>query len=362
MSKINNNFDFATYEAQNIVLQNLAAAPAHKAGRTYFDTALGTLRSSNGTTWRALDATLATGIPLSALAVDPLARANHTGTQTASTISDFATTAQSYRLNQFAVPTAAVSFNGQELTNLGTPTVSTSAAPKSYVDTAVANATAGLDVKASARIATTANIALTGNQTIDGVTTSSADRVLVKNQTVASENGIYAAATGAWSRTADAVTGTLTSEAFVFIEEGTLNSGTSWRLTNSGAITTGTTALSFAQFGAATSYTPGNGISITGNTIAAVPAPSGGLTVSASGLAVDTAVVARKFAQTVGDGTSTSIAVTHNLGTQDVQVAVRLLSTNAWELVDWVATNTTTVTLTFGTAPATGTYRVAVIG
>jgi len=88
------------------------------------------------------------------------------------------------------------------------------------------------------------------------------------------------------------------------VTEGTANADTQWRLTTNDAIVVGSTDLTFAQIGAGSSYTNGTGISIGGNVIS-----------------VDTAVVVRKYAVTFGDGSSTSIAITHALSTLDVQVA-----------------------------------------
>jgi hypothetical protein len=85
------------------------------------------------------DINASAGIALSKLATDPLARANHTGTQAASTISDFDTQVRTSRLDQMAVPTAAVSVNSQKITNLDTPTASADAANKGYVDTSISN-------------------------------------------------------------------------------------------------------------------------------------------------------------------------------------------------------------------------------
>lgn len=102
----------------------------------------------------------------------------------------------------------------------------------------------GGDYKASVRAATTANITLSGEQTIDGVAVVAGDRVLVKDQTAGAENGIYLASAGAWTRTTDAdAAGELTSGAIVPVESGTLNADTLWMLTTDGTITIGTTAL-----------------------------------------------------------------------------------------------------------------------
>lgn len=106
-----------------------------------------------------------------------------------------------------------------------------------------------LDAKASCRVATTANLgALSGLLTIDGVTLVAGDRVLVKDQTTGSQNGIYVAAAGAWSRATDADDGTkLTSGATVPVEEGTANADTLWMLTNDGIITIGVSSLVFVS-------------------------------------------------------------------------------------------------------------------
>ena len=93
---------------------------------------------ANGTIVDA-DINASAAIALSKLATDPLARANHTGTQAASTISDFDTQVRTSRLDQMAAPTAAVSANSQKITNLGTPTSNTDASTKAYVDTSIAN-------------------------------------------------------------------------------------------------------------------------------------------------------------------------------------------------------------------------------
>lgn len=104
------------------------------------------------------------------------------------------------RLDQFAAPSASIVMNSQKLTGLADPTAAQDAATKAYVD-ALVN---GTDWKASVRLATTANHALTGLTAIDGVTPVANDRILVKDQSTASANGIYVAAAGVWSRSVDA--------------------------------------------------------------------------------------------------------------------------------------------------------------
>lgn len=171
---------------------------------------------------------------------------------------------QANRLDQLAAPTASVSLNSQKITNLAEPTDATDAATKGYVDAA----RSGLDVKASVRAATTADITLSGTQTIDGVALIAGDRVLVKNQDTASENGIWVVDASTWSRSADADSDTeVTSGLFTFVEEGTSNGDSGWVLTTNNPITVGTTGLTFAQFSGAGQVTAGDGLTKTGNTI-----------------------------------------------------------------------------------------------
>lgn len=318
-------YNFSQNEIQNAVLHLVAGDPSTPVnGQIWYDS------SAHLVKWRANGAT-----------INPLARSNHSGTQLASTISDFDTQVRTNRLDQMAAPTAAVSMNGQRITNLATPTSAGDAATKGYVDAAVN----GTDWKQSVRAASTANIAtLSGLLTIDGITLVAGDRVLVKDQTTGAQNGIYVAASGAWSRATDCdENAEVTAGLTVMVTEGTTNADTQWRLTTNDAIVVGTTALTFAQIGAGTSYTEGNGIDITGNTIS-----------------VDPAVVVRKFASTIGDGAATSITVTHNLGTKDITWSVRQASDDAFVDCECVAASTTQATFTFAVAPASNSLRVVV--
>jgi len=166
-------------------------------------------------------------------------------TLTAAKISDFDTQVRTNPLNTHAAATGNYSMGGNKITNLGTPTADTDAATKAYVDAA----RAGLDVKASCRVATTANITLSGTQTIDGVSVVAGDRVLVKNQTTGSQNGIYAVAAGSWARATDAdADAEVHAGMFTFVTEGTTQADTGWVLSTNDPITVGTTALTFAQF------------------------------------------------------------------------------------------------------------------
>lgn len=165
-------------------------------------------------------------------------------TLTAAKISDFDTQVRTSRLDQMTAPTGSLSLNSQKITNLATPTLDTDATTKAYVD-ALAQ---GLSWKASVRAATTANITLSGTQTIDGVEVTAGDRVLVKDQSTATANGIYVVAAGAWARATDAdVSAEVPTGLAVFVSEGTASGDKAWVLTTNAPITLGTTGLAFAQ-------------------------------------------------------------------------------------------------------------------
>lgn len=150
-------------------------------------------------------------------------------------------------------------------------------AAKAYADARYTAATQyadnvanGLDIKDSVRVASTANVTLASavenNDTLDGVTLATGDRILLKDQTTASENGIYVvAASGAPSRAADADQGDLTGGAFFFVEEGTANADNGFVCTNNGTPTLGTDDIVFAQFSGAGSVSAGSGLTKTGN-------------------------------------------------------------------------------------------------
>lgn len=191
-------------------------------------------------------------------------------------------------LSSVGTATADVSFGGFKITNLATPTADTDAATKAYVDAA----RSGLDVKQSVRVATTANITLSGTQTIDGVAVIAGDRVLVKDQSTASANGIYVVAAGAWSRSTDADTDAeVTAGLFTFVEEGTANADSGWILSSNQPITVGTTSLTFVQFSAAGQITAGAGLTKTGNTIDVASTGGGSLTIGADSINLTSGII-----------------------------------------------------------------------
>lgn len=248
----------------------------------------------------------------------------------------------------------------QKIANLADPSATTDAANKQYVD----NVARGLSWKIPVRAASTTNVNLASpGATIDGVTLAANDRLLLKNQTTASENGIWVwtASGSALTRSIDADNnGELAPGASLSVTEGSTNADKVFMIISDAAITIGTTSQTWGQLAGGTTYTGGNGISVAGSVISAVA--NTGVSVTGSGIGIDTSVVARKFSANLGNGSLTSIAVTHSLGTQDVNVSVRDTASQSGVLADWVATDANTVTLTFAVAPASNAYRVTVTG
>jgi hypothetical protein len=252
--------------------------------------------------------------------------------------------------------------NNQKIVNLADPSSATDAVNLQTLNARLA----GLTWKQPVRAATTTNgtlaTAFANGQSIDGVSLVTGDRILLKDQTTQADNGIYVVAvSGAPTRATDADSSAELDSAAVLVTSGTVNADNAYTQTTN-TPTVGSSNLVWAQFGGANLPVAGNGLSRSGNTLTVVAAGSGGISVGAGGVSVDTSVVARHVAVSVGNGSATSIAVTHNLGTQDVLVQVIRISDRAAVLTDWVATDVNTVTLAFATAPSTNQYRVIVIG
>jgi hypothetical protein len=195
---------------------------------------------------------------------------------------------------------AARNITAAVVTGLSTPVNGSDAATKGYVDGAVQ----GLDIKASVRCTTTANITLSGAQTIDGVAVGAGERVLVKNQSTASENGIYDSASGAWARSFDAQDGEISPGMFVFVEMGTVNADSGWVLTtNSPMLPIGQQALTFAQFSGAGQIAAGAGLTKTGNTVDAV-GTADRITVNADSIDIASTYVGQTSIVTLGTVTT----------------------------------------------------------
>jgi hypothetical protein len=173
------------------------------------------------------------------------------------------------------------------ITGLANPVNDSDAANKGYVD-ALAQ---GIDAKASVVVATTANITLSGTQTIDGISVSVGDRVLVKDQTTQSGNGIYLCAASTWTRTTDANTWDELVAAFTFVEKGTTQANNGYISTITAGGTLGTTAVTFAQFSGAGQVTAGDGLTKTGNTLNVGTASSSRIVVNADSIDLATSGV-----------------------------------------------------------------------
>ena len=214
-------------------------------------------------------------------------------------ISDFDAGVRTNRLNELTVPNGAVSLNNQKITNLAECTADGDAANKGYVD----GVAQGLDVKDSVKATTTANITLSGTQTIDGISLSADDRVLVKNQSTQTQNGLYLVKSGSWVRTDDLANGSDAAGAFVFVEQGSVNAENGFVCTsNKGSAVTGTNNLVFAQFSGAGQIIAGNGMDKSGNTISVDLKANGGLQIESTEIAVNLGASSITGTLSVSDG------------------------------------------------------------
>jgi hypothetical protein len=270
------NIDLVGNQILNVVVQVLPAAPLNPAaGRVYYDSTLSQLRYYNGAGWVSLTAS---GTATDSDLLDGhdgayyLSRANHTGTQLASTISDLAATVLAYKLNQFASPDAAVAMGGQRLTNLADPSSAQDAATQAYVQGQIS----ALVNSAPELLDTLNELAAALGDDPNFATTIAAEIAAAKDR--ATHTGTQLAAT----------------------------------------ISDFTTAVDARQ--------------------------------SAWG-----------YAATIGTGAETSITVTHNLGTRDVQVELyETASPYATVFPNVERTTTDTVTLAFAVAPSASQYRALV--
>ena len=204
------------------------------------------------------------------------------------------------KLNEFTAPDGAVALNSQKITGLATPVADTDAATKAYVD----STSEGLDVKDSCVVIATSNITLSNTQTIDGVSLSANDRVLVAGQSTASQNGIYKVVDGgSWTRTDDLPAGADAAGAFAFIEQGTTNADTGWVCSsNKGSAVVGTNNLAFTQFSGAATFTAGDGLDKSGSTFSVDLKSNGGLVIESTEIAVDLAASSITGTLAIGDG------------------------------------------------------------
>jgi len=289
------------------------------------------------------------------------ARANQTGTQTSATISDFNSAVYTARLDQLAAPTSNVSLNGLKIVSLADPQNPQDGATKGYADALIATG----NNKGTARLAATGNVVLASpGATFDSVTAAVGDILLLPVQTTGSQNGLYVfnGAASPLTRTTNAnLSGEIRPGLFVFAAEGTLNGSNGYTLTTPNPIVLETTALTFIQTSGAGQILAGTGITKVGNVINAVGGV--GLVTNATNLAIDPAIVVRKYSSLIGDGTSTSITVTHNLNNPTLDYSLALAAspyTKALCTVSFPTVNT--AILTFALPPSANQYRVSLFG
>jgi hypothetical protein len=211
-------------------------------------------------------------------------------------------------------------------TNIQTTTGQITTAPSGGTDitnkTYVDNFVQGLNAKAAVIVATTANITLSGLQTIDGYTTIAGDRVLVKNQSLSQYNGIYIASASAWSRSPDMDTWAEVPSAYMFVMQGTTQQDTSWLCTSDPGGTLNVTPITFVQFGSAGAYTAGTGLTLSGNQFSIT---NTGVTATTYGSASAVPVIAVNAQGQITSATTTSISIANTqvtgLGTMSTQNA-----------------------------------------
>ena len=396
-----NNIDLQKNQILNARFQILTADPSSPvSGQFYFNSVDAKPYIFTTESFKALvvagsivnaDIAANAAIANSKLATNPLNRANHTGTQVASTISDFNTAVRVNQLDQLATPTGSVSFGSQKITSVANGTNPQDAVTLSQVQAMQA----GLDFKNSVRAATTEDIVLAGQKVVDGVSLDQGDRILVKNQSDGTANGIYVVSADAWTRATDADSPSeVTSGMYVYVEEGTSNGGSQWVLATYNPIEVGVTSLTFVTFSGGASYTAGNGLTLTGNDFNIGTASSSRIAINAdsidlalmnssgiyksvtvdnygrivtgsnpttlSGYGITNAT--SKATGYIGNGSSTSITFVHNLGTKEVIAQLRDSSSDSVVITDIVNSTTSGVTFSFSVAPATNAYRCVVIG
>jgi hypothetical protein len=320
--------DLVKNELRNAIIQNLGTAPAAPLkGQIYFDSSVNILYWYNGSAWIPAQSggslTPASTVTTQAVGDAPVvgassnyAREDHKhgreafGAVTAETSfglapssgvaatvarsdhahgnpTHVAATHSTFPLDTFAVPAGPLNLGNQRITNQADPTGAQDGATKNYVD----NSVTGMQWKNPVNVATTGNITLSGTQTIDGVATFANWRVLVKNQTDATTNGIYTVQSTAWTRATDNdAVGEILS-ASVWVESGTTQADTAWVCTNDAPFTLGTTAMTWVQFAGSGSVVAGAGMTQAGSTLNVIAGDTS-LTVNADELHVNTAIIA----------------------------------------------------------------------
>jgi hypothetical protein len=284
--------------------------------------------------------------------------------------------------------------------NFASPSASTDATNKAYVDALVHGLSWKNEVVAATTAAGTLATDFENGDTIDGIVLVTGDRLLIKNQAAGQENGIWIVeASGSPTRAADADTTAELDQATVKVTGGTVNEDTQW--TQTAVVTVvGTTVQTWVASGGGITYSAdGQGIEEAGGVFsleldgsslsksasgvkvanAFVTALAGaglteasqvlavgagtGITVNANDVAINTSVVPRKYAANFGDGVATTFNMTHGLGTQDLVVTIKRVSDGEVVFADVVLPPAgSTIDITFAVAPASNAYRVVAHG
>jgi hypothetical protein len=432
-TKFLTNLDLNQNQLLNATFEVLATDPSsgNFEGRLIYNSTTDTIKVYANSAWRSLPHSIVSGGGAGIAEALTVTESNGTVTLTlnvADTDSAGLLPAAMWNMLTDATPDATASKlvkrDGNGNAKVATPTDAAHIATKGYVDAA----RQGLDVKASVRAATTGAINLStdlqNGDVLDGVTLVTGDRVLVKNQGSASENGIYVVvASGAASRSSDANgtadTGELTSGTFTFVEEGTVNFDSGFVVSTNGTITVGTTGIVWTQFSGAGSFEAGDGLSKSGTTVnvnvtanrtaitadaidiastyvgqssittlgtittgvwngtdvAVADGGSGASNASdartnlgfttTSGQTTSTAVLARVVNQqcAASVGTTSVTTVTHNFGTKNVAVQIYEVSSGATVIGDVVRSTDDSVTVTMnGSSILLNDYKIVVTG
>jgi hypothetical protein len=296
-------------------------------------------------------------------------------TLTASKISDFDTQVRTNRLDQLASATSTVSGV--------TPTADAHFATKGYVD----SVSEGLDVKQSCKVATTQAQTLAsdfedGDQ-IDGITLATNDRILIKDQSSASENGIYKVnASGAPTRTDDLAAGADAAGAFTFVEQGSTNADIGFVCTsNKGSAVVGTNNLGFSTFSSSGNVTAGDGLDKSGNELSLDLKANGGLVIESTEVAIDLAASSITGTLAIGDGgtgatsasaarTALGLAIGTNIQAYDADLdnlsgcqsgasaALALLTSTEVGILDGATVTTTELNLLDGVTATTSELNI----
>lgn len=299
------NCDFGQNQLLNFAVQSLSSDPGTPvSGQLWFNTTSSTLKMYDGTTVQ--------------------------------TLGELSTT-----LDAFADPVANLAMGGHLINNVGTPLAASDAATKGYVDAAAL----GLDIHASVVVASTVNIAIASalitGSVIDGITVSTGQRVLLKNQTLPAQNGVYnVVASGAAVLASDFNSSTnYVSGAFVFVETGTAWGATGWVVTTQGTITPGTTAVTWVQMAGTLQYSASGsgGLTLTGTIFSA---NTDGVTtgIISNNIVVKSSATQYQVLTSAGSGAATwgtvnlgsSAAITGNLPTANLNSGTSASGTTFW--------------------------------